>query len=243
MNKSFVETKDFVKALKKELSDLHIPKNLRIMVAPTAVNLRVGVKRAKKSAIEVVAQNMHQETNGAYTGEVSASMLEAVGVKTVLIGHSERREYFKEDSTILSQKVTKALAQGLEIIFCFGEKLEDREAEKHFDVVKEQISSVLFALEPAAWKQIILAYEPVWAIGTGKTASADQAQEMHAYIRSIVAENYTTKVANKVSILYGGSVKPANANELFSKEDVDGGLVGGASLEVDSFMGIFKAFL
>ncbi|MGB1043453.1 MAG: triose-phosphate isomerase, partial [Tenacibaculum sp.] len=192
-------------------------------------------KRAKKTKIEVVAQNMHQAKNGAFTGEVSANMLKSIGIKTVILGHSERRTYFGETDTILAEKVNTALENKLETIFCFGELLEDRKSDNHFKVVESQLSNALFHLDAAAFKNIILAYEPVWAIGTGETASAEQAQEMHAFIRSLLVNKYDEATANNVSILYGGSVKPANAEEIFSKPDVDGGLIGGAALKAEDF--------
>ncbi|HKJ06093.1 MAG TPA: triose-phosphate isomerase, partial [Flavobacteriaceae bacterium] len=198
-------------------------------------------KKAKKSSVEVAAQNMHFETSGAFTGEVSAEMLLSVDVDIVILGHSERREYFNETDTLLAKKVDKALASEMEVIFCFGEVLEDRKSNKHFDVVESQIKNALFHLDAKQWKNIVLAYEPVWAIGTGETASPEQAQEMHAFIRKIVSEKYSSEVAENISILYGGSVKPNNAKEIFSKEDVDGGLIGGAALNATDFEAIIDA--
>ncbi|MCL7764098.1 triose-phosphate isomerase [Polaribacter sp. Z014] len=240
MNNDKKESKKLIKDLKKAIKKEKL-KNTRVIVAPTFVNLSASIKAADGSAIEVVAQNMHQAKNGAYTGEISADMLKAIGIKTVILGHSERRTYFNETDESLAAKVDAILANDLETIFCFGELLEDRKSENHFAVVESQISNALFHLGADAWKSIILAYEPVWAIGTGETASAEQAQEMHAFIRSIVAKKYNKEVADAVSILYGGSVKPANAEEIFSKPDVDGGLIGGAALNVDDFTGIIKA--
>ena len=185
---------------------------------------------------------MHQAKNGAYTGEISATMLKSIGVEIVILGHSERREYFGETDALLAEKVDAALANKMEIIFCFGEVLKDRKDGKHFDVVESQIKNALFHLEAKAWKNIILAYEPVWAIGTGETASPEQAQEMHAFIRKIVATKYDEKLSGNVSILYGGSVKPSNAKEIFSNPDVDGGLIGGAALNPDDFTSIIKSF-
>jgi triosephosphate isomerase (TIM) len=168
-------------------------------------------------------------------------MLKAIGIKTVILGHSERRTYFNETDVSLAEKVDAVLENNLETIFCFGELLEDRKSDTHFSVVESQLKNALFHLEADAWKSIVLAYEPVWAIGTGETASAEQAQEMHAFIRSIIEKQYNKEVADAVSILYGGSVKPANANEIFSKPDVDGGLIGGAALNVADFTGIINA--
>ena len=240
MNKTFQETKTLVKELKDAVKDVTLD-NTRVIIAPTFVNLQRASKKTKNSVIEVAAQNMHQAESGAYTGEISAAMLKSIYVNTVILGHSERREYFGETDSLLADKVDAALANGLEVIFCFGELLEDRKSNRHFKVVEDQIKNALFHLDSEAWSKIILAYEPVWAIGTGETATPEQAQEMHAFIRELVAERYLSDVAEEVSILYGGSVKPGNANEIFSKTDVDGGLIGGASLNVEDFMAIVKA--
>ena len=240
MNKTLSESKSLIKQLEKSIKGLPL-ENTRVIVAPTFVNLQKVSKKLKDSAIEVAAQNMHQEDSGAYTGEISAGMLKAIYVDTVILGHSERREYFKESDALLSKKVDTALKNKMEIIFCFGEVLEDRKNGNHFKVVEGQIKNALFHLNSNDWENIILAYEPVWAIGTGETASPDQAQEMHAFIRGLVAERYLSDVAEEVSILYGGSVKPANAKEIFSKEDVDGGLIGGAALNAKDFTALIKA--
>jgi triosephosphate isomerase len=229
--------KKIIKGLKKE--KLH---NTKVIVAPTFVSLAKVASKAKGTKVEVAAQNMHFEKNGAFTGEVSAEMLKSVGVKTVILGHSERREYFGETDEILAKKVTAALANKMEIIFCFGEVLAERKANKHFEVVESQLKNALFQLEASDWKNIILAYEPVWAIGTGETASPEQAQEMHAFIRKIIADEFNDDVAENVSILYGGSVKPTNAKEIFGKPDVDGGLIGGAALNADDFLSLVTSF-
>ncbi len=188
------------------------------------------------------AENCADHKSGAYTGEVSASMVASTGAKYVILGHSERRQYYGETSETLKEKVALAFANGLTPIFCIGEVLEERENGTYLEVVKGQIESALFHLSAEDFGKIILAYEPVWAIGTGKTATDDQAQEMHAYIRNVIAEKYGKQVAEDCSILYGGSCKPTNAAALFAKPDVDGGLIGGASLDVESFMGIVNAF-
>jgi triosephosphate isomerase len=240
MNKTSSESKKLVKGIRKSIKKLKL-KNTRVIIAPTYVNLQRVSRKSRKSAIEVAAQNMHQADSGAFTGEISAAMLKSIGVKIVILGHSERREYFGETDALLAQKVDQALKNKLEIIFCFGEVLEDRKNENHFKVVESQIKNGLFHLSADAWKNLVLAYEPVWAIGTGETASPEQAQEMHAFIRNLVAEKYNVSVADNVSILYGGSVKPANAKEIFSKEDVDGGLIGGAALNADDFSALIKA--
>lgn len=238
MNLNQAETAELIEGLKSAL-----PKNnASIMIAPTFVNLAKAVELTADTQIEVIAQNMHFEESGAYTGEISAEMLLSIGVKTVILGHSERREYFGETDEILAKKVAKALDKNMQIVFCFGELLEERKSGEHFNVVASQLKNALFTLPESAWKNIVLAYEPVWAIGTGETASAEQAQEMHAFIRKTIADQYNAAIADQVSILYGGSVKPNNASEIFSKPDVDGGLIGGASLKAEDFSGIAIAF-
>ena len=188
------------------------------------------------------AENCANQVKGAYTGEVSAAMVASTGATYVILGHSERRQYYGENSAILSEKLALALQNGLTPIFCIGEVLEERENGTYNDVVKKQIEDALFNLSAEDFSKIILAYEPVWAIGTGKTATADQAEDMHAHIRNTIAAKYGKEVADNTSILYGGSCKPSNAAELFAKPDVDGGLIGGAALKCEDFMGIVKAF-
>ena len=213
-----------------------------VMVAPTFTNLWQAFESLRQESIEVIAQNMHFAENGAYTGEISASMLKSIGIKTVILGHSERRAYFNETDESLAKKVDAALANDMRTIFCFGEELQDRKSENHEAVVEGQIKNALFHLEADAFKNIVLAYEPVWAIGTGETASPEQAQDMHAFIRKTLADKYGNDVADSVSILYGGSVKPGNAKEIFGKPDVDGGLIGGAALNAEDFYAIVNAF-
>lgn len=237
MNKNLAETEALLTELSAKLPDT----DAEVMVAPTFVNLASSVRHLESSTIEVIAQNMHFAASGAYTGEISGDMLLNIGVDTVIIGHSERRAYFGETDGILAKKVNAALEKNMRVLFCFGEELEDRKSGNHFNIVESQLKNALFSLEQKAWRQIVLAYEPVWAIGTGETASPEQAQEMHAFIRKTITDAYTTAIANNVSILYGGSVKPGNANEIFSKPDVDGGLIGGASLVADDFAAIIKA--
>ncbi|MFS4456115.1 triose-phosphate isomerase [Maribacter sp. 2304DJ31-5] len=237
MNKNLEETAALLATLSAKLPDT----GAEVMVAPTFVNLPGAVRDLESSKIEVIAQNMHFAENGAYTGEISGSMLQSIGIDTVIIGHSERRAYFGETDEILAKKVTAALARGLRVMFCFGEELEDRKSDNHFAVVERQLKNALFSLDAGAWSKIILAYEPVWAIGTGETASPEQAQEMHAFIRKTITDTYGGSIADNVSILYGGSVKPGNASEIFSKPDVDGGLIGGASLVADDFIAIINA--
>lgn len=229
-----------VNGISNGLGDLR--EEVRVVVAPPFVNIPyVQDASNRHEKVVVAAQNMHFAESGAYTGEIAAEMLKSTGVNTVILGHSERREYFNEDAHLLTRKVEQALEHKMTVIFCFGEKLEDRQAENHFDVVEEQIKDSLFHLNDADWDRIILAYEPVWAIGTGETATPEQAQEMHAFIRSLIERAYDDEIADRVSILYGGSVKPANAQEIFSKPDVDGGLIGGASLKAEDFLAIIEA--
>ncbi len=239
MNNDLAQTEALITDLKAQTQS----SNAEVMIAPTATNLWQAYQTLKgHDGIEVIAQNMHFAENGAYTGEVSATMLKSVGVTTVILGHSERREYFEETDALLAKKVDAALANGMRTIFCFGEELADRKAGNEEAVVEGQIKNALFHLDAAAFKNIVLAYEPVWAIGTGETASPEQAQDMHAFIRKTLASTYGAEVADSVSILYGGSVKPANAQEIFSKPDVDGGLIGGASLKAADFYAIVNAF-
>ena len=186
------------------------------MIAPSYVNLKYSVDNLKSSEIEVISQNIHQSDKGAYTGEISASMLKSIGVNSTIIGHSERREYFNETHEVLKNKVDISLQNSIKIIFCFGEELKDRKTNNHFNIISNQISESLFHLSSSDWDNIILAYEPIWAIGTGETASSDQAQEMHSYIRSLIQNNYGEEIANTISILYGGSCKPSNAKIIFS---------------------------
>ncbi|MCI6894153.1 MAG: triose-phosphate isomerase [Bacteroidales bacterium] len=202
----------------------------------TAVKAVIGEK------LGLSAENCADKVKGAYTGEVSAAMVASTGATYVILGHSERRQYYGETAVTLKDKVALALENNLKPIFCIGEVLEQRENGTYFDVIKAQIEDSLFELSAEDFGKIVLAYEPVWAIGTGKTATADQAQEIHAFIRGLIAEKYGKQVAEDTTILYGGSCKPSNAKELFEKPDVDGGLIGGAALDAESFMGIVTAF-
>lgn len=238
MNCDLSEAEHLLAELKRE----NLSKEVSVIVAPPFTNLHHAFESLKESEIFVSAQNMHQATSGAYTGEVSASMLRSVGINIVILGHSERRAYFGETNALLAEKVDAAITANLTAIFCFGEELEDRKQGRHFDVVKTQLSEGLFHIDPSKWSHIVLAYEPVWAIGTGETATPEQAQEMHQFIRETIATAFSKTIANEVSILYGGSVKPANAAEIFGKPDVDGGLIGGASLNAKDFAAIVNAF-
>ncbi|MGE4346458.1 MAG: triose-phosphate isomerase [Flavobacteriaceae bacterium] len=228
--------------LLEEISSKKPKTDTKIIVAPSFVNLSLAVEKLKGKSIKVAAQNAHQNESGAFTGEVSIPMLKSAGVETVILGHSERRAYFGETNSLLAEKINTALKYDFTVIYCFGEDLSERKAEKHFDVVENQIKEALFHLKTENWKNIVLAYEPVWAIGTGETATPEQAQEIHAFVRQTIASQYGSTVANQVSILYGGSVKPDNAKEIFANPDVDGGLIGGASLKADDFLKIVDSF-
>lgn len=235
MHKNAEETEDLLNDLIDKLPN---DVEARVIVAPTFVNLSSAVEHLQFTNIGVAAQNMHQSEAGAFTGEISADMLKSIGVDIVILGHSERRAYFHETDALLAEKVNTALKHDLEVIFCFGEELKDRQSEQHFNIVENQLKDGLFHLQAKDWENIILAYEPVWAIGTGETASPEQAQEMHQFIRQTIETKFGKEVAENVSILYGGSVKPENAKEIFGKPDVDGGLIGGAALKAADFSAI-----
>lgn len=238
MNKTQTETVELINELKQQDLDA----NVGVYISPAFVNLSKAVVLTADGNIQVAAQNMHQSPNGAFTGEIAVNMLQDIGVNHVILGHSERRAHFGETDELLREKVQVALDVDMQVIFCFGEELNERKEGTHFDVVKKQLTTALFSLDVSAWRNIVLAYEPVWAIGTGETASPEQAQEMHAYIRSLIEDHYGVKCADDVSILYGGSVKPANAAEIFAQPDVDGGLIGGASLNATDFAAIVNGF-
>ncbi len=217
--------------------------DIQVVLCPPFVHLTT-VQRMVQGANQVTvgAQNCNEHTSGAYTGEISASMLAACEVAYVIIGHSERREYYGESNELLAKKINAVLEAGLTPIFCCGEPLQIREQEKQEDYVRQQVRASLFHLSSKEFSSVVIAYEPIWAIGTGKTASSDQVQEMHATIRKQILEKYGEDIANDTSILYGGSVKPGNAKELFACLDVDGGLIGGASLKSRDFVDIAKSF-
>lgn len=240
MNKTLNEGVELAKQINQMVEDANI-ENVEVILGTPFIHL-VEVNKVVGNKVAVAAQNCADEVSGAYTGEVSAEMIQSTGSKYVILGHSERRSYYGETSEKLVKKVNLTLANGLAPIFCIGEVLEEREANKHFEIVKNQIAEGLFHLSAEDFGKVVLAYEPVWAIGTGVTASSDQAQEMHAFIRKTLIEKYGEEVANNTSILYGGSCKPSNAKELFANADVDGGLIGGASLNAEDFMGIITAF-
>ena len=238
MNNDSSQTKKLINDLKSS----KMPDDVRIMVAPSFTQLSQCKNLLSSTNISVVAQNMNANNSGAFTGEISASMLKGIEVNIVIIGHSERRSIFNETDEILKEKVKSALSADMEVIFCFGEDLKERKNNDYFKIVNSQLRNVLFDLPESCWKNIILAYEPVWAIGTGETATANQAQEMHLYVRKLIRDNYSEATSENISILYGGSVKPSNAKEIFSGKDVDGGLIGGASLNANDFIEIFSAF-
>lgn len=231
-------------ALAKEINDMLATDkpNCDVVVCTPFIHLAKVADELDQSVVGLGAENCADKEKGAYTGEVSAAMVKSTGAQYVILGHSERRQYYGETAEILKEKVQMALANGLKVIFCCGETLEEREANKQNEVVKAELEGSVFNLSEDEWKNIILAYEPIWAIGTGKTATSEQAEEMLAYIRSIVAEKYGKDVAEETSILYGGSCKASNAPELFAKPNIDGGLIGGASLKAADFKGIIDAW-
>lgn len=237
LNDGFKLTSEIVHIIKDEVAD-----DVKVILAPPFIHLTAIHKLLEDERISLAAQNCHQEPEGAYTGEVSASMIKSTGAEYVILGHSERRQYFKEKDDLLAKKINIALENELIPIFCCGEPLEVRESGDQEKYVTNQITSSLFHLDESGFDKLVIAYEPIWAIGTGKNASADQAQEMHKCIRDHIASKYGQVLADSTSILYGGSCKPSNAPELFAGEDVDGGLIGGASLKSRDFVDIVKSF-
>ena len=230
------------KELLINILDKNINTNVTSIIAPPFTHLSTFKTMLSHTNIALAAQNCHQQDEGAFTGEVSVKMLKNVGVEYIILGHSERREYFQEDSLAISFKVNNVLKHGLKPIYCCGETLAQRQEGEHFETIRLQIEQGLFQLNEIELLDCVIAYEPVWAIGTGETASPEQAQEMHAFIRNTVAQQYGEITANSISIVYGGSVKPSNANELFACSDIDGGLIGGASLDADSFIALTNSF-
>ena len=239
MNTTVPEGVELAKEVVKEAASLS--SDIKLIVGVPFTHLASVAAALEGSNVELSAQNCADEVKGAYTGEVSAKMLASLPVKYVILGHSERREYYGETNEKLVKKINLALAENIAPVYCVGEKLEEREAGKHFEVVASQIKEVLFGLTEEQMKNIVIAYEPVWAIGTGKTATSEQAQEIHAFIRETLAEKFGA-LAEEISILYGGSCKPSNAQELFAQKDIDGGLIGGASLVASDFIAIAKSF-
>jgi len=242
MNLNLAEGAELINDLYNGMPELS--EHRTVVVAPPFVHIaQAATQLATMDHVYLGAQNCHQEASGAYTGEVSASMLSSAEVQYVIIGHSERRQYFTETNEMLAKKVNQVLANGMKVIFCCGESLEVRDAGTQNAWVEEQLREGLFHLGEDHFKNVVIAYEPIWAIGTGRTASAQQAQDMHAHIRSVLAAQFGAELADGVSILYGGSCKPSNAAELFACADVDGGLIGGASLKAEEFIGIVSAML
>lgn len=246
MNKTLAEGKQLITDILNGL-EVDPPKQdaneLLVIFGTPFITLKDAAEMvSSNSQVQIAAQNCYSEEDGAYTGETSVEMIKSTGAGYVIIGHSERREYFKESYEMLAKKVDLTLKHNLSPIFCCGEKLEIREKNEHFYLVKEQISSSLFHLDATDFGRVVIAYEPVWAIGTGVTASPGQAREMHAFIRKLIADKYGATVAGETTIIYGGSVNAKNASEIFGQADVDGGLVGGASLKADDFVTIINSF-
>jgi triosephosphate isomerase (TIM) len=241
MNKNFQDAEDLMFEIVDELTEKGSG-DTEVIICPPAVYLEMSSDIAAENGFMIGAQNFCQWESGAYTGEISASMLHSMGISHAILGHSERRTYFGETDKIIALKVDLALKNGIIPIYCCGEILAERQAEKHFDVVRAQVSEALFHLGKEAVSQVIIAYEPVWAIGTGVTASSAQAQEMHAFIRSLLSEKFGDDVSQEIPILYGGSCNAQNAVELFANADVDGGLIGGASLKAADFVTIVNSF-
>lgn len=239
MNCGPEETAALLQGIKS--SEVTIPDNVDVLVCPPTISLKTASEELQKAeGIALGGQNVHSEDNGAYTGEVSTQMLKEVNCEYVILGHSERRQYFGETDKTVNAKTVKALEDGLRPVICVGESLKQRKANEHKLVVRKQVEAALIGVEEQQAEQLVIAYEPIWAIGTGETATPDQAQEMHAMIREVLADLYSQDTADSIQILYGGSMKPHNAEELLSQSDVDGGLIGGASLKADSFTDIIK---
>ncbi len=242
MNCTFTEADELINGIMEKLEKTELPRETLLIVCPPFPYLEMTTDYANDSYFLVGAQNVSDQEKGAYTGEVSAEMLESMELDYCIVGHSERRGYYGETDKIVAAKVDKLLAHGLKPIVCVGEVLEEREAGKQLEVVKRQVEEGLFHLTPEQMMEVVIAYEPVWAIGTGKTATPEQAQEIHAHIRSLLTTKYGKELADEISILYGGSCKPGNAKELFACPDIDGGLIGGASLKADDFIAIAQSF-
>ncbi len=241
MNKTFSEADDLIFKI-SELIDENYPMDVMVVVCPPFPYLELATDLTQDNDISIGAQNVSNHDSGAYTGEVAAAMLKSIDVEYCIIGHSERRKYFNESSKLLAEKVNILLKNDIIPIFCCGELLPEREANNHFNIVEKQITDALWHLDSEQFKKIVLAYEPVWAIGTGVNATPEQAQEMHAFIRGIISTKYGTEVAENTTILYGGSCNSKNAKELFANPDVDGGLIGGASLKAEEFVKIIESF-
>ncbi len=241
MNKTFEEADELLFSIAEPLQEVDLDAT-QVILCPPVLYAEMFTDIALENNFSVGAQNCSNQESGAYTGEISAAMLKSMDLEFCLVGHSERRKYFNEDSKMLAEKVDLLLDNAINPIFCCGEALEEREANNHFDVIGKQLFEGLFHLSADELDNVVVAYEPVWAIGTGKTASPEQAQEMHAFIRNLIAKKYNQEVADNMSILYGGSCNAKNAKELFALKDVDGGLIGGASLKAEDFLTIIKSF-
>ena len=240
MNTTVPEGIELAKAVVARSAE--VPAEVKLIVATPFTHLVPVAEVVKGTVVGLSAENCADHAKGAYTGEVSADMLVSAGCEYTILGHSERRQYYGETDAKLVEKTKLALGAGLKVILCVGENLDEREAGKHFDVCEEQVKNVLYNFTEEDMKSIIIAYEPVWAIGTGKTATAEQAEEIHAFIRKVVCEKFGAEVADDLTILYGGSCKPSNAKELFAQPDIDGGLIGGAALKADDFIAIALSF-
>lgn len=239
MNLTVNEAESLVKELNQKVKEGI--KADQLIVFPSFTNI-VSVVNSIDYSINVGAQNCHESKSGAYTGEVSVDMIQSTGATVILVGHSERRAYFGETNELLAKKVDAVLAADMQVVYCCGETLPEREANNHFRVIESQISEGLFHLDASGISEVVIAYEPVWAIGTGVTASSEQAQEVHAFIRSLIEKKYGNEIAEQISILYGGSCNPKNAEELFRQKDVDGGLIGGAALKANDFIQIANSY-
>lgn len=246
MNKNFQDAEELLDELSEQIEKGQKSSKVEVIVCPPALYTEMALDLSHSEDGErlfgVGAQDVSEHGQGAYTGEISADMLGSMGVEYCIVGHSERRKYFKETDAQVAAKVDKLLSEGITPIVCVGELLEDREAGRHFDLIRTQVEKGLFGLKQLDFVKVIIAYEPVWAIGTGKTARPDQAQEIHAFIRGLVEEKYGKEVARNLSILYGGSCNAKNAAELFAQNDVDGGLIGGAALKAEDFVTIINSF-
>jgi triosephosphate isomerase (TIM) len=241
MNKTFSEAEELITGISDHLETMEL-NNEEVIICPPSLYLELATDIASEAKFSVGAQNMHDHEWGAFTGEISGPMLASLEVEYCIIGHSERRKYFQESNELLKHKIDQALTFSIRPIFCCGETLDERESGKYLEVVKRQLEESLFHLNESEFSSVVIAYEPVWAIGTGVNATAGQAQEMHAYIRQLVRTKYSEKIAVETTILYGGSCNSKNAKELFSQPDVDGGLIGGASLTTDEFIRIIQSF-
>lgn len=238
MNKTYSEAKALMEELNNLVTDF--PKDVEVIVAPPSLYL-TELNNLSDLEVNISAQNCSDKDAGAFTGEISALMLNSANIKYCILGHSERRAFYGDTNELVGQKVKAAIKHNVQPIFCCGEQLSDRDGSRYFEVVEAQLEAGIFHLSESEMKKVVVAYEPVWAIGTGKTASSEQAQEIHAFIRSLIEQKYSKVLAESISILYGGSCKPSNALELFSNPDVDGGLIGGAALNASDFLAIIQA--